>query len=248
MKNLIFISLSLSLALQSVHGQEGQGRLPEGFVYLRDVAPSISQVMSYATSENFTGQVVPGYANPSCILTRQAATALKNVEGYLNQNGYGLVLFDCYRPERSVAFFGRWAAAPPSREDRTFYFPEVDKKDLIKKGYIAARSSHSRGSTVDVGLRDLKADGEVKSKIARCDQSLRQPLIGTQLNMGTTFDCFSHRSATYSSETPIIAQHHRKILLRAMNKYGFSNYAAEWWHFTLQAEPFKSTYFDFVIE
>ena len=248
MRTLIFLFLGLSLTLQSGRGQEGQGRLPEGFVYLRDVAPSISQVMSYATSDNFTGQIVPGYTSRSCVLTRPAADALKSVEGHLNQNGYGLVLFDCYRPQRSVAFFGRWAAAPVSREDRTFYFPEVDKKDLIKKGYIAARSSHSRGSTVDVGLRELKGNGDVTSMIARCDQSERQPVIGAQVNMGTTFDCFSPRSATHSTEVSLMAQRHRKILLRAMNKYGFANYAAEWWHFTLQAEPFKSTYFDFVIE
>lgn len=248
MKRTSFLLIFFFFKAQSAQCIEEQRNLPEGFVYLREKSPSIFQIMSYATTQNFTGQIVPGYNKAECVLTERAAIALSNVEKNLNAEGYGLVVFDCYRPQKAVGFFKGWVEAPEKREGKNFYFPNVNKNTLISKGYIAARSSHSRGSTVDVGLRALNLPITSALIISRCDQSISEDFIGGQLNMGTTFDCFSHRSESYSTDVPIIAQKNRKILLRAMYAQGFSNYAAEWWHFTLQAEPFKNQYFDFAIE
>jgi zinc D-Ala-D-Ala dipeptidase len=215
--------------------------LPEGFVFLAQVDPTIRQDMRYAGTTNFIGRRVDGYNGPHCIVTRQAADGLKRAQASLRPKGLTLVVFDCYRPARAVADFMAWTqtSGPPDPVWR----PNVAKDRLVPDGYIAARSGHSRGSTIDLGLawRDPKRPDTVprQSPCARSDMDT--------LDFGTPFDCFDPASATRSEAVSQAARTNRDLLLTAMLDAGFRNYAAEWWHFTLVDEPFSSQFFDFPI-
>jgi len=175
--------------------------------------------MRYTGTDNFIGTPVDGYAEPLCYLTNEAAVALKKVQQTLQNEGLSLRLFDCYRPQRAVDHFVRWAKDLNDTRMKSSYYPGVAKKDLFKDGYIAAKSGHSRGSTVD-----LTIDG---------------------LDMGTPFDFFDPRSHTQSSAVTTEQHENRMRLKKVMEANGFQNYAEEWWHYTLKDEPYKATYFDF---
>lgn len=216
--------------------------LPSGFVRLADLAPHIAQDIRYARAFNFTGAPVPGYDRESCILTETTAQALIRVETQLAQQGYGLVVFDCYRPIRSVLVFADWAAqspappgGPPSQQT---FFPDLARGDLIPLGYIARQSGHSVGHTVDVGLRraDQPPARPDWADATACTAAFDQRYAETGLDLGTGFDCFSPLSAVAADVTPE-ARKNRRILTRAMEAQGFTGYAAEWWHFRNSADP-----------
>lgn len=194
------------------------------FVDAATVVPGLFVDMRYAGVNNFVGRKIDGYEAAHCLLTRQAATALAAVQRDLNAQKLGLKVFDCYRPARAVAHFVRWAKDIADIKQKPRFYPDVDKRDLFKDGYIAARSGHSRGSTVDLTVvhRDNRHE----------------------LDMGTGFDLFSPRSWPASNAvTP--AQHaNRRLLAGAMIAHGFKPLQQEWWHFTLANEPFPATYFD----
>jgi zinc D-Ala-D-Ala dipeptidase len=215
--------------------------LPDGFVRLSEVAPSIRQDMRYATSTNFMGRRVAGYESGTCILTRGAALALQRAQEILAPQGLTLVVFDCYRPARAVADFMAWTATPGPADP--VWRPNVAKDQLVPEGYIAARSGHSRGSTVDIGIARLRPFTAVRaprrSPCARSDRST--------LDFGTPFDCFDPVSNTASMQISPEARANRDLLVNTMMAAGFRNYAAEWWHFTLINEPFSSQIFDFPI-
>lgn len=202
--------------------------LPMGFVYVDQVVPELRTDLRYRLADNFVGTTVDGYSGERAILTQQAARALGLVQTELRSQGLGLLIFDAYRPQRAVNHFARWAKDLSDTAMKQRYYPEVEKTELFSQGYIAARSGHSRGSTVDLTL-----------------VSLLPPF--QQLDMGTVFDFFSPSSwldATGLSDTQ---EQNRALLQRTMKKYGFTPYSKEWWHFTLQSEPFPDTYFDFEI-
>lgn len=204
------------------------GPLPDGFVYLEDVVPSARLDMRYFTDNNFTGRPVDGYLKPRCIITREAGLALKQVQDDLVPFGLGMKVFDAYRPQRAVDNFVRWAADLGDTKTKAQYYPGVAKENLFKEGYIAAKSSHSRGSTVDLTIIEVSS--------------------GAELDMGSPFDFFGPISWP---DSPLVAPEKRahRLLLRAlMVKYGFRPYAQEWWHFTLEREPYPDTYFDFPVE
>ena len=247
---------------------KGETQLPEGFVYLSDIAPEIEQRIKYAGPDNFLGRPVEGYQAPRCILTQAAARALKTTAQELAKENLRLRVFDCYRPERAVADFVRWSQNPKPASTRSYYFARYSKAGLFRAGFIAKRSGHSKGSTVDLTLAHrskppvspvqrkppilLPADqSQTKTSLtSRCDAANlehRKPLKGA-LDMGTDFDCFSSLSATNSGKITRQAQANRKRLLTAMQHAGFRNYATEWWHFTLLDAPFHKQYFDFVIQ
>lgn len=184
--------------------------------------PSIEFAMRYAGRDNFIGSPVDGYAASVCYLTNEAADALKKVQQSLKEESLGLIVFDCYRPQRAVDHFVRWAKDLNDTKMKRLYYPDVAKKELFKKGYIAARSGHSRGSTVDLSIEGF--------------------------DMGTPFDFFDVRSHTDSSEVTRQQHKNRMKLKQVMETNGFQNYAGEWWHFTLKDEPFSKTYFDFEID
>ena len=202
--------------------------IPEGFVDAASVVPGLVVDMRYAGSFNFIGRPIDGYEAPVCILTRQAAEALAKVQAELKDYGLGLKLFDCYRPTRAVADFVRWAKDGTDTRMKAEFYPDFDKPELFAEGYIADRSGHSRGSTVDLTLVYLACETEVP--------------------MGTGFDFFSTRSWPTDIDQPSEVRAHRLLLSSVMQRHGFVPYEREWWHFRLAEEPYPDTYFDFPVK
>nr|WP_312891176.1 M15 family metallopeptidase [Mesorhizobium silamurunense] len=211
--------------------------LPAGFVRLADIDPSIRQDIRYAGSENFLHRKANGYDAPVCILTEQAAKALSSVQKAMAARRMTLVVFDCYRPARAVADMGEWTRQSGPPDPR--WYPTVERGDLIAKGYVGELSSHSRGSTVDLAIAEL-------DKKSAVHPACGAPDTGT-LDFGTGFDCFDPASETAYHGLRIKAATSRKTLVDAMRAAGFRNYVREWWHFTLQNEPFAKQRFDFPI-
>jgi D-alanyl-D-alanine dipeptidase len=197
------------------------------FVSLADAAPRVGLDLRYAGARNFVGTPIDGYEAPVCLLTEPAARALARVQHDLEADGLGLRVFDCYRPERAVAHFARWARDLGDRRTQAEYYPRVDKAALFAEGYIAERSGHSRGSTVDLTLVGRRPDGSL-----------------AELDMGTAFDLFDPRSHTQSPEVPPAARANRLRLRAAMERRGFRNLPLEWWHYTLADEPYPDRTFD----
>ena len=202
--------------------------LPAGFVYLDEVIPDLVIDLRYATVNNFVGQRIDGYQQLPAILSAPAAAALAKVQAALRSFGLGLKVFDAYRPQRAVDHFVRWGQALADQRTKPDYYPEVAKADLFQEGYIASRSSHSRGSTVDVTLVSRDGAGVVQD-----------------LDMGSRFDVFGPIS--WPASGAVAPQHraNRALLQSLMRAQGFVPYAQEWWHFTLRDEPYPDTYFDF---
>jgi zinc D-Ala-D-Ala dipeptidase len=201
--------------------------LPGGFVYLRDIDPTIIQDIRYAGSNNFVGRPLAGYQAAECVVKREVAMALRRIQDLLAPQKLSLKMFDCYRPQRAVAQFVRWAQRIDDLKRKREFYPDLDKRDLFKEGYIAERSGHSRGSPVDATL------------VRRAD--------GRELDMGSPFDFFSPKSWPADTSVSAQAQQNRALLAAAMTRGGFRPYDKEWWHFTLIDEPFPDTYFDFPV-
>ena len=201
--------------------------LEDGSVYLKDIDDSVIVDLKYYSTENFTGQLVEGYHSNTAILTNESASALSNAQDDFNKLGYSLILYDAYRPQRAVDFFVQWSKNLDDTINKRIYYPNIKKSELFKLGYIAYKSGHSRGSTVDVSLVELSTNKE--------------------LDMGTIFDYFGIESHTFSDDITEKQKSNRLILYEIMSQNGFKNYPKEWWHFTLEKEPFKK-YFDFLVK
>lgn len=203
-------------------------QMPKGFVYVKDVIPDVEVDLRYTNSNNFVGKPIEGYNNTCLILSEAAVKALVKVQDALKERRLGLKIFDGYRPQRAVNHFIKWAKALNDTVRKQQFYPDVKKQNLFKEEYIASRSGHTKGSTVDLTLIDLNTNSE--------------------LDMGSPFDFFG--KASWVNYTNITEQQkqNRALLQEVMRKYGFKNYAREWWHFTLKNEPFPRTYFDFPIE
>jgi D-alanyl-D-alanine dipeptidase len=202
--------------------------LHQDFVYLKDLMPNLRSDLRYFGSNNFVGQRIEGYNAPKCILSKEAAEALQIVQEELERIGFGLLIYDAYRPQQAVDYFIGWAQDDGDTLMKEEFYPNIDKKDLFNKGYISKQSGHSRGSTVDLTIVSLKTRHI--------------------LNMGSPYDLFDEKS---NIDYPHITknQHALRLLLkRRMEKHGFKSYEKEWWHFTLINEPFPDTYFDFPVE
>ena len=201
--------------------------LEDGFVYLKDIDNSIIVDLKYFSTENFTGQYVKGYHSNTAILTKEAALALSNVQDDLKKLGYSLILFDAYRPQSAVNFFMQWSNDLNDTINKSIYYPNIKKSQLFELGYIAYKSGHSRGSTVDVSLVKISNNKE--------------------LDMGTVFDYFGVESHTFFDEISENQKANRLLLYDVMVDNGFKNYSKEWWHYTLENEPFKK-YFNFLVK
>lgn len=201
--------------------------LPDGFVYLSDIDPTIGEDIRYAGKDNFTHAVVPGYHAAECVLAEAAAQALAAVQSELSARGYGLVVHDCYRPAKAVRHFVEWASEPGKPDP--VHYPHLTRERLLAEGYIARTSKHSSGATVDLTLVRLSGSG------------------AEALPMGTAFDVFDPLSHTASSRIPAAAKANRRLLVNAMKVHGFRNYRREWWHFSYRPEPFPGRAFDFDI-
>jgi len=220
-----------------------------GFVVLSDVAPTIRHDIRYYTAHNFVGTRIDGYRAPLCILTRQAAKALRTVQREMLEQGYTLKVYDCYRPQRAVDHFVRWARDLADQRMKPEFYPRVDKTRLFEDGYIAEKSGHSRGSTLDVTIVKLPprwqrpyVPGE---RLVDCAAPNRFP--DNTVDMATGYDCFDTLSHTDDPRVTGQARENRQLLRSAMARAGFRNLPEEWWHFTLNDEPFPDTYFDFPV-
>ncbi|MHC8287509.1 M15 family metallopeptidase [Pseudomonas sp. XS1P51] len=223
---------------------------PEHMVYVRTIDPGIEQDIRYASAHNFTGHPLDGYAAPECLLSLEAAKALARVQTALRSEGYGLKVFDCYRPTRAVADMGRFATEPGDPRKAEFY-PRVDKKDFWRLGYVARVSNHSKGSTVDLTLTAPQAlPAETWTPAAPpvdCTAPYEQRWHDGALDMGTGFDCFDERAHTNSALINATARENRQRLNSAMEKEGFTGYSAEWWHFTYTRDDTLKSVMDFPI-
>jgi len=232
----IAIGLAAFVAATGGYGAETSAP-PAGFVRLHDVDATIVQDIRYATAHNFTQAPVPGYLAGECIVLREVASALKLVQADLRARGLSLKVYDCYRPIRAVKAFMSWVQNPASPSDAR-YWPRVQRRDLIKNGYIAANSVHSRGAAIDLTLIGLPPAPRppVHSKVA--PKSAYGPCNGAtrdrddSLDMGTTYDCFDPMSNTANEEITPEQHQNREMLSAVMVQRGFKNYAREWWHFT----------------
>ena len=212
--------------------QKQQSPAPEydnsDFVRVTDVIPDAILEIRYYSTYNFVGERIDGYEQPIALMTREAADSLKAVNDELKANGYRIKIWDTYRPQRAVNHFIRWAENISDTAMKAVFYPMVDKSLLFEQGYIYARSSHSRGSTVDLTLLDAAT--------------------GKELDMGSPFDWFGEESHP-DYPCPLYRQsENRKILHNAMARHGFEGLDSEWWHFTLCNEPYPDTYFDFPVQ
>ena len=198
-----------------------------GFVLLADYIPSVIQEIRYYSTFNFIGDRIDGYEEPCAVITKEAARALKKVSNEMIVKGYRLKIFDAYRPAKAVRHFVLWGIEDLDLRMKPFFYPDLEKQELFRQGYIAKMSSHSRGSTVDLTLFDMKT--------------------GKELDMGSPFDLFSEISHPDSKKVTDEQHHNRMILQKAMTRNGFVPIGCEWWHFTLADEPYPETYFDFPV-
>jgi D-alanyl-D-alanine dipeptidase len=230
---VIVAAIVLAAPMQAAAAQR---TLPAGFVYLRDVDPTIAQDIRYAGSDNFVGRPLPGYEAGECILRQDAAAALKRVQAGLAASGLSLKVYDCYRPVRAVRAMAAWVNDGRSEAATKRFFPKLAKSSLLRAGYIASRSRHSSGTTIDLTLMRTAAAASAafdpKAAYGPCTAPLAQRSPDNAVDMGTSFDCFDAASHTASAAIGAEQRRWRKVLLEAMRKQGFANYDHEWWHFS----------------
>lgn len=233
--------LLLMISCRSINEQATTTKTVDSsqFVMLTDAVPDAILEIRYFGTYNFVGKRIDGYEQPTALLTRQAADSLRAVSDDVMRLGYRLKIYDAYRPQKAVDHFVRWATAVEDTLMKRYFYPNLDKSVLFEQDYIAEKSGHTRGSTVDLTLFDMATEKE--------------------LDMGGTFDWFGHEShpdfggnpetGVYMPNDSITAEQfaHRMILRNAMLRHGFKALDSEWWHFTLKNEPFPDTYFTFPV-
>ena len=200
--------------------------LPSGFVYLDEAVPGTLTDAKYAGHDNFVGQPVDGYFAPRVVGSKELADALLCVRDTAAVMRLHLLFWDAYRPQRAVNHFIRWSQQPEDGRTKAAHYPRISKTDLIPQGYVAEKSGHSRGGTIDLTLATLS---------------------GRPLDMGGDFDLMDERSHHGFSGCTAEQAKNRLLLRRLMEQAGFASYAAEWWHYRLIDEPYPDTYFDFPI-
>jgi zinc D-Ala-D-Ala dipeptidase len=224
----MFRTICLFYFLLSGLTVSAQKNKPKSFKEIKLEIPDVLLEIRYFGNHNFIGKPIQGYHASKAILSEEAMKQLKNVQKVLREKGLGMKIYDAYRPQIAVDHFVSWAKEEYDTLMKAEFYPDVEKKDLFRLDYIAARSGHTRGSTIDLTLIDMKTQKE--------------------LDMGSTYDFFGKIS--WPDDTSISEkQHENRMLLRdVMLAYGFKPYKCEWWHFTLIDEPYPNTYFNFPIE
>ena len=242
-RRLLAVALLVMLGTTLVRAQQTMNR---NFVKLTEAVPDAILEIRYYDTYNFVGRRVDGYEAPTAMLTRRATDSLRAVSDDVKRMGYCLKIYDAYRPQKAVDHFVRWAKVLSDTLTKRYFYPDLSKSVLFKQGYIASKSGHSRGSTVDLTLVDIKT--------------------GKDVDMGGTFDWFgpeshsdfcgnpqtgqytgdNHKSPKRRSITPE-QFHNRMILRKAMLRHGFKPISTEWWHFTLKNEPYPKTFFTFPV-
>jgi len=220
----VLFTFTYGCSQQSVRQDDGR----DGFVYVHDVIPDVVLDVRYHSNDNFMGTVVDGYHRDVILISKPAAAALSRVQEDLRRQGFGLKIFDGYRPQKAVNHFVRWSENPADRLTKQTYYPDLPKDRLFELGYIARKSGHTRGSTLDLTVVNLAS--------------------GDELDMGSPWDFFGEVSHHDSPLVDSTATANRELLRQAMVRHGFLPYANEWWHYTLANEPYPDTYFDFNVE
>ncbi|MCU0342330.1 MAG: M15 family metallopeptidase [Ignavibacterium sp.] len=241
---LVFLTLLISF-------QNFSQKIPDGFVEIREVIPDIILDLRYYTSHNFLGVRVEGYEAESCYITKAAADSLLKVQAELKKFNLSLKVYDAYRPQRAVNHFVRWAKDLSDTLTKKEFYPTLDKSRLFVDGFIAERSGHSRGSTVDLTIVPIPLPYQPEFDIddqCECFESSDKRFKDNSLDMGTGFDCFHSLSHPENQNVSAQQRANRLLLKSLMDKFGFKGIPEEWWHFTLRNEPYPNTYFDFIIE
>ena len=211
-----------------ISSQISSQTLPKGFSYVSEIDATIKKELRYGTSNNFIGKPIDGYLKDSLIISTPAAKALKEIQTKLILSGLSLKIFDAYRPQQAVDHFVRWDKVMNDTLMKQLYYPDVQKSELFTLGFIASKSGHTRGSTVDLSIVDVKTNKEV--------------------DMGSSYDFFGEKSHPFYKKITEAQMKNRMLLRTIMIKNGFIPYDNEWWHFTLKDEPYPTTYFNFLIE
>ena len=222
MKNFLFFFISVFST--TFYAQE----LPKDFVYLSDVDTTIKSELRYLSNNNFIGKTINGYLDNCVIVTKETAAALHTIQTILSKKDLSLKIFDAYRPQQAVDHFVKWAKVLNDTLMKKEYYPGVPKSELFKRGYIASKSGHTRGSTIDLTIIDIKT--------------------GKELDMGSAYDFFGIESHPFYKKINKIQIENRLYLRKIMLENNFKPYDHEWWHFTLRQEPFPKTYFNFPIK
>ena len=199
--------------------------IKENFALIDEEIPNVILDIRYYSDYNFVGKRIDGYEDNCAIMSKEAINALKKVSDELLDYGYKLKIYDAYRPQIAVNHFINWCKNIKDIKMKKYFYPNIDKKDIISRKFISNHSSHSSGSTIDLTLYDIKSDKDV--------------------DMGSDFDLFDDISYSHNNKITKYQQKNRDLLINTMTKYGFINYDREWWHFTLKNEPFKNIYFNF---
>lgn len=200
---------------------------PKDFVLLSDFVPGIIQEIRYFSTYNFVGDRINGYEEPCAIVTKEAARAVKSASEELMVKGYRMKIFDAYRPVTAVKHFIYWGIEDTDIRMKPYFYPDLEKQELFSKGYISKQSSHSRGSTLDLTLLDMKT--------------------GKEVDMGGPFDFFGELSHPDFKGITEEQFENRMLLKDVMVRNGFNTFPFEWWHFTLKDEPYPDTYFEFPV-
>ncbi|GAA2097909.1 M15 family metallopeptidase [Streptomyces albiaxialis] len=246
---LVTTALTGAPAAHAAKGMEPKA--PKEFVALSDADPTILQEIRYFTPHNFVGEPVDGYRQPMCLVTKDTAKALHRAQKSFLKRGYTLKVYDCYRPQRAVDHFVRWAKDLQDERMKAEFYPRVEKNRLFEDGYIAEKSGHSRGSTVDLTIVKLPAQptrpyvpGE---PLTDCAAPKSERFPDNSVDTGTGFDCFDTLSHTEDPRIQGEQRANRHLLKTTLDKAGFKNLPEEWWHYTLKKETFPDTYFDFPV-
>ena len=231
----LFISIVVAISLFSCKSSSNSSSMENNllnlsndssdFVLLSDAVPDAILEIRYYSTYNFVGKRIAGYEEPIALLTKEAATKLKEVSDEMIEKGYRLKIYDAYRPQKAVNNFVEWAKDVNDVKMKKYFYPDLDKEVLFPQMYIMEYSGHTRGSTVDLTLFDMNTEKEV--------------------DMGGTFDYFGEESHPDYKGITDEQYNNRMILREAMMSHGFKPLETEWWHFTLEDEPFKDTYFTF---
>lgn len=253
--HLTALGLALVLALAAVPAlaqtpAPDPSQRPADFVDIREVIPDVALDIRYITSHNFLGRPVKGYEAPKCLLTRRAAQALAMVQNELRPQGLTLKIYDCYRPQRAVNDFVAWAQDVNDVTAKAEFYPTLDKAVLFPQHYIAERSGHSRGSTVDLAIAPMPLPEQPawdQSRQVECFQPAARRYPDNSLDFGTGFDCFHELSHSLNPAVGPVQRANRALLRTLMDRYGFNHLPSEWWHYGLRNEPYPDTYFDFPV-
>lgn len=234
--NAVTFRLAVVVFLIGCTVASAQDTLPPNLTYLRDADPTIAQDIRYASFNNFTGKPLPGYDAAECVLTRDAAAALKAVQADLATANLALKVYDCYRPQRAVSAMARWSQDGKDSALTKRFFPNIDKSNLFSLGYIARVSRHSTGTAIDLTIIEANAAPapafDRSASYGPCTGPAAQRAPDNSIDMGSGYDCLDPKSNTANPGITGEQRQRRMQFVAAMRKRGFSNYFREWWHFT----------------